>query len=74
MRVTSKGQVTIPHMIREELGISPHSEVEFRKVGDGDYRLVRKPATAAAPGRFAAIRGSATVRLRTDEIMALTRS
>jgi len=29
MRVTSKGQVTIPHEIRERMGITPHSEVEF---------------------------------------------
>ena len=29
MRVPSKGQVTIPQAIREKLGITRHSEVEF---------------------------------------------
>lgn len=33
MRVTSKGQVTIPKAIRETLGIEPGSEVEFVKDG-----------------------------------------
>ena len=33
MRVTTKGQVTIPQDIRERLGILPHSEVEFDVVG-----------------------------------------
>jgi AbrB family looped-hinge helix DNA binding protein len=29
MRVTSKGQVTIPKAIRQKMGIAPNSEVEF---------------------------------------------
>ena len=29
MRITSKGQVTIPQSIRERLGLLPHTEVEF---------------------------------------------
>jgi len=29
MRITTKGQVTIPQDIREQLGLLPHSEVEF---------------------------------------------
>jgi len=29
MRVTTKGQVTIPKPIRDHLGIGPGSEVEF---------------------------------------------
>ena len=34
MRITSKGQVTIPQAIREKLGLMPHSEVEFEIIGD----------------------------------------
>ncbi len=30
MRVTSKGQVTIPQHVRERLGITPGSEVDFQ--------------------------------------------
>ena len=29
MRVTTKGQVTIPTSVREALGISPETEIEF---------------------------------------------
>ena len=72
MRVTTKGQVTIPHEVREELGIRPNSEVDFIKVKKGYYRLVK--AKKKRPGsRFAALRGTATVKMTTDEIMALTR-
>jgi AbrB family looped-hinge helix DNA binding protein len=34
MRVTSKGQVTIPLAIRRKLGILPHTEVEFEIQGN----------------------------------------
>ena len=33
MRVTSKGQVTIPKQIREKLGVKPGDEVGFREEG-----------------------------------------
>ena len=40
MRITSKGQVTIPQDIREQAGLLPHTEVEF--VYDGKtVRIVR---------------------------------
>jgi AbrB family looped-hinge helix DNA binding protein len=29
MKITSKGQVTIPQAVREKAGLHPHSEVEF---------------------------------------------
>lgn len=35
MRVTTKGQVTIPKEIRDHLGIVPGSEVEFLREADG---------------------------------------
>ena len=34
MRITVKGQVTIPQEIRERLGLLPHCEVEFDIVGN----------------------------------------
>lgn len=40
MRVTEKGQVTIPKNIRRHLGIAPGSEVEFAFVDGG--ALLRK--------------------------------
>ena len=58
MRVTSKGQVTIPVEIREKLGLLPDSEVEFEVVGN-TVRL-RK----AQRGRKASRGKSLVARLR----------
>ena len=41
MRVTSKGQVTIPEKIRREAGLLPGTEVEFT-YADGKVELSRK--------------------------------
>jgi AbrB family looped-hinge helix DNA binding protein len=71
MRVTSKGQVTIPQHIREKLGITPNSEVDF--VEDGDRVYLLKKNGDRAQRIFRSLRGIATVRMTTDEIMALTR-
>jgi antitoxin PrlF len=74
VRVSNKGQVTIPKRIRERLNIKPGTAVEFKLDSDGHVVLV-KAGHKARPGRtaFARIRGTATVRMTTDEIMALTR-
>ena len=72
MRVTTKGQVTIPQHIREKLGIIPATEVEFVEEKDRVY-LVKKQGATASGKRFQRLRGMATVRMTTDEIMSLTR-
>ena len=76
MRITSKGQVTIPAKIRKQAGLLPHTEVEF--VFDGaTVQIVRSQRTDAHErGRrlLGRLRGSATARMSTDEIMALTRT
>ena len=73
MRLTSKGQVTIPLEIREQLGLLPHTEVEFEI--DGDAVRVRKARQSRERGRrlVERMRGRGTRRLTTDEILALTR-
>ena len=74
MRVTSKGQVTIPRNVRQKLGIFPQSEVEF--VVEGNTVILRTvTAGEASRGKrlVETMRGRATVRMTTDEIMALTR-
>lgn len=43
MRVTEKGQVTIPKAIRDKLGIVPGSEVDFVEEGEVVH-LIRKEA------------------------------
>lgn len=71
MRVTSKGQVTIPRDVRQRLGITPGSEVDFELDGVG-ARLVR---IRSCDGQKLArgMRGRATVAMSTEQIMALTR-
>ncbi len=72
MKITTKGQVTIPQPIREQLGLLPHMEVEF-ELRDGAV-LLRKKATRRRGGRLvAALRGRGSVAMSTDEILALTR-
>ncbi len=73
MRVTRKGQVTIPIAIRERVGILPDTEVEFSV--RGDTVILRKASRGGRRGRrlVQAMRGRATAGLTTDEIMALTR-
>lgn len=70
--VTSKGQVTIPKRVRELLGISPGSMVDFERAQDGRIVLV-KIQKKPRPNRFARLRGHAGKGLSTAEIMAMTR-
>lgn len=70
MRVTQKGQVTIPLEVRRALGIGPGSEVDFDLDEEG-ARLVLDRDRAAR--EIAAMRGAGDVDLTTDEILALTR-
>jgi AbrB family looped-hinge helix DNA binding protein len=73
MRITSKGQVTIPVEIRERLGLLPSTEVEFQVVGTAVR--IRKARGTQARGRslIAKMRGKASTSLTTDQILALTR-
>jgi antitoxin PrlF len=73
--LTSKGQVTIPKPVRDLLGLKPGSAVEF-ELGPSGEVLVR-PAGRKRPrraSRFERLRGRATVKMRTEEILALTRN
>jgi antitoxin PrlF len=74
MRITSKGQVTIPQEIRTRAGLLPHTEVEFAVRGE---TVILRKAKRSAGGRGARViermRGRGTVKMTTDEIMALTR-
>ena len=72
MRVTSKGQVTIPQHIRVKLDISPATEVEFIEDHDRIY-LVKKKDGNTTKQRFRKLRGIAAIKMSTDEIMNLTR-
>lgn len=72
--MTSKGQVTVPKAIRDYLGIKAGSAVTFERLATGE--IVLRPARADKKRRgsvFAKLRGRATVRIKTEDIMALTR-
>lgn len=75
--LTSKGQVTIPKTMRDDLGLKPGSAVEFEFAPDGC--IVIKPAeldgahTADAEKRLASGRGSKKLGIGTDEYMSLIR-
>jgi AbrB family looped-hinge helix DNA binding protein len=76
MRITSKGQVTIPAEIREKAGLLPQTEVEFQFDGR-TVRIVRaKPQNKNGRGAriVAHLRGRGDVGMSTDEIMSLTRN
>jgi AbrB family looped-hinge helix DNA binding protein len=74
MRVTEKGQVTIPKELRDALGIGAGTEVEFERRRDAI--VVRKSRTANKRGSRLTerLRGRGDVPMTTDEIMALTRA
>jgi AbrB family looped-hinge helix DNA binding protein len=77
MQITTKGQVTIPQEIRNQLGLLPHTEVEFEMAGDhARIRKAKRTPGAGVRGRRALeiLRGTADTRMSTDEIMALTRN
>jgi AbrB family looped-hinge helix DNA binding protein len=72
--LTVKGQVTVPKSVREYLGLKAGSAVTFERLPSGE--VVLRPAKKRAKTsntRFAKLRGRATVRMKTQEIMALTR-
>ena len=75
MRITTKGQVTIPIEIREQARLLPHTEVRFEVEGDV-VRIIRVDSPTGGRGRklLERLRGRATSGLSTEEIMALTRS
>ncbi len=77
MRITSKGQVTIPIDIREKAGLRPGTEVEFEYDGT-TVRIVaaKEPKTRQTRGERVVAhlkKFSGSIQMTTEEIMALTR-
>jgi len=74
MRITSKGQVTIPLAIRQKVGLLPNTEVDFVIKGN-TVQIVKAATPERSRGSklIARLRGKATVKMSTDDIMALTR-
>lgn len=77
MRITSKGQVTVPQAVREQTGLLPGTDVEF--VVDGlEVRILKARSVRRASRGTTAIKrlraAGGRVTMTTDEILALTRA
>lgn len=81
MRVTTKGQVTIPKEIRDRLGIEPGSEVDFVERADGAVELVPgsepdmrdRALDRSFEDWLRRVEGTGDSNLTADDIMAMTR-
>jgi AbrB family looped-hinge helix DNA binding protein len=73
MRITSKGQVTIPKKLRAQFALLPDTEVKFV----AENRALRLVKTKSKEGKgwklVQKMTGSATTKLSTEQIMRLTR-
>lgn len=77
MRITSKGQVTIPQEVRERAGFMPGTDVEFKIEAGGEVRLVKARSGARKKTRgqdlVGRLRGRGNFAMTTDEVVALMR-
>jgi AbrB family looped-hinge helix DNA binding protein len=69
--VTAKGQITIPKPVRDRLGVTPGSKVDFEMLKDGHIAIVKQGPKPKS--RFEKLRGSAGPGPTTEELMALLR-
>ena len=76
MKITSKGQVTIPQELRERFGLLPNTEVEFVPTADGKGLRLLKSAKSSGRGRALVerLRRRGTSKLSTDELLKMMRS
>jgi len=76
MRITAKGQVTIPQDVRERAGLMPGTDVEF-EIEAGIVRLIKATSGGSRQTRgqklVEGLRGQGDFKLTTDEIVALMR-
>lgn len=72
MRVTTKGQVTIPLELRERFGLGPGAEVEVI-AGESGALVRRAEARARGADIIARLRDRADGGLDADAVLRLTR-
>lgn len=73
MRITEKGQITIPQHIREKYGFLPQSEIQFVEENGQVYLHKAPQKNARGKKIIEQMRNKSTVRLSTEQIMELTR-
>lgn len=74
VRVTSKGQITIPEALRHEYGLLPNTEVDWVKAADGP-KLIKRPASQSRGQRIVAALKANRPKLKMSaaQFMQLTR-
>jgi antitoxin PrlF len=73
--LTTKGQVTVPKKVRDYLGLKAGAPVTFQRLDNGEIAIRAAKVTAKLrDSKFAKLRGRATVRMKTEDILALTRA
>jgi AbrB family looped-hinge helix DNA binding protein len=72
MRISPKGQITIPVEIRKALALTPDCEVDFEVQGRG-VLICRKDRLSRGEAIVQHMRGKGTINITTDELMAMTR-
>ena len=73
MRITTKGQVTIPQRLRLKFGLLPHTDVRFEEADGGVIVRPVQSKRALVAERLRSARGVAGGNLKTDDVMRLTR-
>ena len=73
MKITTKGQVTIPQALRIKFGLLPNTDAAFEEADGGVFIRPAKPKRVLIEERLREARGIADTRLSSDEIMRLTR-
>ena len=73
MRITTKGQVTIPQRLRLKFGLLPNTDVQFEEADGGVTIRPVLSRQALIEDRLRRARGVALRGVRTDDIMRLTR-
>lgn len=73
MRITSKGQVTIPQAIREQLGLHPDTEVEFAVEHGGAVIRPKKGRTSVGARTAARLKQGPRMTMSSKQLLALIR-
>lgn len=73
MRITSKGQVTIPQEIREKHGLLPNTEVDFVVEKGRVFLRRKKGGTTRADRLMEHLRNAPKMRMSSKELLAILR-
>lgn len=72
--MTAAGQITIPENVRAAAGLAPGMPLEVSAIESGGVIIKeQKPSRPLDPDRFDKLRGTAPIKWRTDELMAILR-